>query len=336
MTRSSETAWIRAHINACGKTDPPVFEVDGNPPPPGARLRRVATVDDASLRAAFWSEPGARGSLLVFPGRTEFLEIYFETVWEARAMGLAAGAVDWRYQGLNARFLSDMRKGHVLHFSDYQMDAQAFWQAAYEEGMPRPWLLLSHSMGGAIAYLHASLSTHPPDGLILLAPMFGLKLGGMNSSMAEAVSRLAVRIGLGERYVPGVDGRTVMERGFAKNPLTSDEEKFNLVLELQSGEPDLALGGPSWRWMREALCATRHIRHQAPLRMPIVALLADRDRVVDNRKTAALLRDNENATIQTLTNCLHCPLLERNEIRRQVFGAIQEFTDRMTGAAANR
>ena len=313
-----------------------MFEVDGNLPPPGARMRRVAADDDASLRAAFWSDTGARGSLLVFPGRTEFLEIYFETVREARAMGLAAGAIDWRYQGLNERMLADTRKGHILRFSDYQKDAQAFWQAAYEEGMPRPWLLLSHSMGGAIAYLHASLSRHPPDGLILVAPMFGLKLGGMNARMAEAVARLAVRIGLGERYVPGVDGRTVMERGFARNPLTSDEDRFNLVLQLQSTEPDLALGGPSWRWMREALCATRRIRTQAPLNVPILALLADRDRVVDNRKTMALLQDNENVKVQVLANCLHCPLLERNEIRRQVFGAVQEFTDRMTGAAANR
>ncbi len=296
-------------------------------------MRRVVADDNASLRAAFWSDAIARGSLLVFPGRTEFLEIYFELVQEARAMGLAAGAIDWRYQGLNERMLPDSRKGHVQHFSDYQRDAQAFWQAAYEEGMPRPWLLLSHSMGGAIAYLHASLSKHPPDGLILLAPMLGLALGGVNSRIAEAVARLAVRIGLAEKYVPGVDDRTVMERGFANNPLTSDEEKFSLVRELQSTEPDLAVGGPSWRWMREALSATRLIHDQAPLSMPILALLADRDRVVDNRKTVALLGHNENAMIQVLANCLHCPLLERSEIRRQVFGAIQVFADRMAGAA---
>ena len=335
MTRNLKSDLIRAHVGEPGKAGPVLVHATGNRPPAGARIRQIAAEDGALLRAAFWTEGNKRGSVLLFPGRTEFVEMYFETVGEVRTMGLAAGVFDWRNQGLNERALPDTRKGNIHRFADYQKDAEAFWKAAETEGLPRPWILLAHSMGGAIAYSHAALSGNPPDGLILLAPMFGLMLGGANSRASETIAEIAVRLGFGESYVPGVDRRTVMERGFDRNPLTSDERKFDLVRNLHAANPALALGGPTWRWMREALCATRRLRRQTPPGLPILALLADNDRVVDNRKTVDLLRRAGNAKIQMLDDCLHCPLLERHAIRRKVFDTIRTLADRTGCVAAN-
>ena len=327
MTRNRNTGRIRAPGDGLGKDVPPLVSIMGNAPPAGARTRWIVAKDGTVLRAAFWRPSNAHGSLLVIPGRTEFLEIYFETVREALAMGLATGVIDWRRQGLNERVLADPRKGHVEQFADYQMDAEAYADAAKAEGMPRPWFLLAHSMGAAIACRHVTLSAHPPEGLVLLAPMLGLALGGLNSRLAEAVASIAVRVGLGESYVPGVDRRTVMERGFAGNPLTSDEGKFNMVHDLNLADPALALGGPTWRWFREALRNTRHLRRQPPLDVPILAILADRDRVVDNRKARAVLQNAGDVRIHVLADCLHCPLLERTAVRRQVYSSIRAFVE---------
>ena len=327
---------IRAHTGEPGKAGPVFVHATGNRPPAGARVRRIAAEDGALLRAAFWTDGGERGSVLVFPGRTEFVEMYFETVGEVRTMGLAASVFDWRNQGLNERALPDTRKGHIHRFADYLKDAEAIWKAAQTEGLPRPWILLAHSMGGAIAYSHAALSRNPPDGLILLAPMFGLMLGGANSCASETIAGIAVRLGLGDSYVPGVDGRTVMERGLDGNPLTSDERKFDLVRTLHAAHPALALGGPTWRWLHEALCATRRLHRQTPPGLPVLALLADRDRVVDNHKTVALLRRAGDAKVRMLDDCLHCPLLERRAIRRTVFDTIRTFADQTGCVAANR
>ncbi len=328
MTHDRNPQAIRAHAVPSDKLAPQLVELEGNVPPPGVRMRRIVASHGALLRAAFWNRGTERGSLLVFPGRTEFVEIYLETVREALAIGLAAGVIDWRHQGLNKRMLPDPRKGHVHRFADYDKDAEAFVQSAEEEGLPRPWFVLAHSMGAAIAYRHVLQSTRRPDGLILLAPMLGLALGGANNRIAEVVAEGAVRLGFGESYVPGTDARTLMEREFTGNPLTSDREKFDLVQKLYLTATELPVGGPTWRWLREALRATRRLRKQPRPGVPILLLLADRDRVVDNRRAISLLANEPGVSIRTLTDCLHCPLLERHQVRRLVFDEVRNFVSR--------
>ena len=310
---------------------PPLLGIPGAKPPSGACPRWLHTADGTLLRAAFWPDAGARGSLIAFPGRTEFVELYYETVREARAMGLAAAVLDWRYQGLNRRPLPDPRKGHVHRFDEYLEDADAYVLAAANAGLPRPWFVFAHSMGGAVAHLHAARSPEePPDALILLAPMLGLRLGGLNARIASAVAGAGIRLGLGESYLPGVDGRTIMDRGFRRNPLTASRQEFEMVARFHVREPRLPLGAPTWRWLHEALRATRNLRHGATLGRPLLAIVAEQDRVVDNRRTREILRREPSARIETLAGSLHCPHLERETIRREVFASVRALVDRWT------
>ena len=66
----------------------------------------LKTPDGVSLRFARFAPPaGRRGTVCIFPGRTEWIEKYFETVRDLRNRGFAVALLDWRGQGLSDRAL---------------------------------------------------------------------------------------------------------------------------------------------------------------------------------------------------------------------------------------
>jgi alpha-beta hydrolase superfamily lysophospholipase len=77
--------------------------IPANPVPEGATVGTVKTSDGVVLRFARWEPPpGRKGTLCVLPGRTEFIEKYFEVVRNARARG---SAQFMRLLGLGASYV---------------------------------------------------------------------------------------------------------------------------------------------------------------------------------------------------------------------------------------
>src|SRR5947207_9537710 len=128
-----------------------LISIPANPVPEGATVGTVKTSDGVALRFARWPPPpGRKGTLCVFPGRTEFIEKYFEVVRDARARGLAVAMIDWRGQGMSERALADPRKGHVERFSEYDVDLETLVKDVVLPDCPPPFFALGHSMGAAI------------------------------------------------------------------------------------------------------------------------------------------------------------------------------------------
>ena len=116
----------------------PFHRLPGDPPA-AARAFFVNAADGKRLRLALWpaSEP-ARGTLLLFPGRTEYLEKYHEAGADFAAAGWHVLGIDWRGQGLSDRLIADPRPGHVLDFAEYLQDVSALAGAAETLDLPRP------------------------------------------------------------------------------------------------------------------------------------------------------------------------------------------------------
>ena len=128
-----------------------LISIPANPVPEGATVGTVKTADGALLRFARFAPPaGRKGTLCVFPGRAEFIEKYFEVVRDGRARGFAVAMIDWRGQGLSERALPNARKGHVLDFSQYDLDLEAFVKEVVLPDCPPPLFALGHSMGAAV------------------------------------------------------------------------------------------------------------------------------------------------------------------------------------------
>lgn len=106
----------------------------------------------------FGCDLGAKGALVLLPGRGEFSPEFFETAIDFIARGYGpVYVVDHRGQGLSPRLLEDPHKGHIARFEDYVDDMAVFVGAVKDDlaelgAGPAPRLFLtSNSMGGAIA-----------------------------------------------------------------------------------------------------------------------------------------------------------------------------------------
>ena len=88
-------------------------------------LQRCVAADGVKVRAAHWATSGDRGTIFVFPGRTEYIEKYGKDADELLSRGLATLVIDWRGQGLADRLIDNTDLGHVGQFTDYQRDVAA-------------------------------------------------------------------------------------------------------------------------------------------------------------------------------------------------------------------
>ena len=71
----------------------------------------LTAADGVRLRVGLWSHPGAQGTVLLLPGRTEYVEKYGRAAADLRSRGYATLAIDWRGQGLADRALDDPMSG---------------------------------------------------------------------------------------------------------------------------------------------------------------------------------------------------------------------------------
>lgn len=307
----------------------PLLEIEGWRPPPSGRGFYFQTEDDVRLRGAYWAGRG-RGLAVILQGRTEFIEKFYGVARRFLDLGYDVAAVDWRGQGLSDRPLADRRKGHVADFGAYQQDLDAFLRALMDEGAPPPQeaarIFFAHSMGGCVA-ARALMRLNAADRVsaaILSAPMLRLAGGAARRVGMRALASLSGLAGRGEAYVAGAGPSTLADAGFENNPLTSDARHFRVYAALLAAHPDLALGGPTWRWLSAAL---RDMRAVTPSSTPCLAVLGLEDGVIDNAAARAYARATAKGRTLELSGARHEPYLEGPEHQQRIWRAIAGFLD---------
>ena len=263
----------------------PLFGTDAAPVPPGASAHWFAGAGGLRLRAALFPPAGpARGSVVLSGGRTEPIEKYFEVADELNARGFVVLCHDWRGQGLSQRLLPERLKGHAVGYADVLQDYGDLL-ATFETRLPKPWLAIGHSMGGALTALALVTGERRFAAAFLTAPMFGIFTPPLPRPVVKVLARALSRIGLGGGLVPGAS-LAAPPTPFAENVLTHDPRRYARNVEQTSVHPELALGPPTWGWLDFAFAAIRELRQGkgAPkVEIPVVVIAAGDDQLVDNR-----------------------------------------------------
>lgn len=290
----------------------PLLPCDG---PAGGAAFWLSAADGVRLRVGLWPVPasGGRGTVLIAPGRTEYIEKYGLTAAALARAGWGALVVDWRGQGLAARGLADARVGHVGDFAEYQRDLAAVLDFAAGRGLgPMPWL--AHSMGGCIA-LRALTGGARPPAVAFSAPMWGLNQPWRMRLAIRVMAALARPLGRGGAYLPttGPDyGLPAM--AFEDNVLTRDRLMF-ARMKHQIADPRLALGGPSLRWGAAALAETAALARAPAPPVPALIGLGGNERIVSpaaiRRRAAAW----PGAELAEYPGAEHELLMERPAVR---------------------
>jgi hypothetical protein len=155
-----------------------LVSIPANPVPENVVTGMLKTPDGVGLRFARWEPPaGRRGTVCIFPGRTEWIEKYFETVRDLRARGFAVAALDWRCQGLSDRRFGDRHKGYVRSFAEYDVDLETFMREIVLPDCPPPFFALGHSMGATVLIRAVSRGHRWFDRMVLSAPMIAVAVG---------------------------------------------------------------------------------------------------------------------------------------------------------------
>lgn len=303
--------------------DAPFRQLPGDRSCP-ARAFWVTADDGVTLRLAHWPGRADRlGSILLFPGRTEYVEKYARVAADLTAAGYDVLGIDWRGQGLSDRLLKDRRVGHVGDFSDYQRDVVELVVAATRLALPRPWHLLAHSMGGCIglAALHGDV---PVVSAAFSAPMWGINLRQMPHGVAVGLAYLAGRLGRGSRAAPGSSGAMgtyVLDESFGANLLTTDAAEWCHMVREAAAWPDLTLGGASFDWVGKALNECLRLSRLPSPVLPAMVGLGEKERVV----SAAAIRERvarwQGATLHTYPDARHEIMMCAPERRVAFLGA---------------
>ncbi|MEL6169334.1 MAG: alpha/beta hydrolase [Pseudomonadota bacterium] len=289
----------------------------------------LTTPDDVRIRAGFWPG-GTKGTVFLLCGRTEFIEKYGPTARDLAQAGYAAASIDWRGQGLADRLAADPMLGHVEKFSDYQMDLAAMITAARSTGMPEPYILLGHSMGGAIGY-RALLSDHPFQGAIFSGPMWGIAINPVLAPLARSIAQFLIALGRSTAFAPSTRRVSYVATGdFAGNTLTHDHEIWKWMQSQARGVEGFALGGPSVRWLFEALTETRAFRAEPPAKVPALVAWGGEETIIDVAAVSRLAQRLPQADIKVIEGARHELLMEAPRQRQEFLEAIVSLLDRIT------
>ncbi|TMV09001.1 alpha/beta hydrolase [Ruegeria sediminis] len=306
-------------------TPAPFFEdVAGGPA--GGAAHWVQTSDGIRIRAGHWLPTGAAsGTVMVFPGRTEYVEKYGDAAREFVGRGFAVLAVDWRGQGLAQRLLPDPRIGHVDAFTDYQRDVSAVLDLATELDLPKPWFVVGHSMGGAIGQ-RAAMERDCFSASAFTGPMWGIFFSSLMKPLSQITAYWGPRFGLGHKTPPTTSLESyVASQPFEGNVLTRDPDMFRMMKDQLAAHPELALGAPSTLWLREALDECKYLMAQPAPNIPCLTFLGGHEQIVDRKAIRKRMEDWPNGTLVEIPDGEHEVLMEGPDVRGPVYERIAEL-----------
>jgi lysophospholipase len=267
--------------------------------------------------------------VVLSPGRTEPIEKYFEVVGELQARGFWVLVHDWRGQGLSHRPLADRLKGHADGAVDYLADFGRLLDLA-EPQMPKPWISLGHSMGGAVVALALAGGERRFAAAFLSSPMMGLAAARhLPGGAARLIARGMVRAGLSEVWAYA--GYDPMLGPFERNILTHDQRRYERYRAQLRACPDLALGGPTWGWMAFAFDCGAALDKPSAARaanLPLTVVGAGEDHLV---QTAPARRYAERAPLgrySEIAGAYHEILMETDARRALVWREFDELVER--------
>jgi lysophospholipase len=213
-----------------------------------------------------------RLSLVMVHGYSAHCGLYRHVGTAFASAGIAVTQFDLRGHGR-----SSGRRGHIVDFDEYVDDLAAIVEWAQQQDAGKPWVLLGHSMGGAIslAFVLNRAKTEEPSRLVLAAPYLKLKM--KVSAPKQMAADVAARVFPTLTMPNGLTAENVSRNplvlaGFDKDPLVHH----------------VATAG----WFMATLRAQARMRQQAKeLDVPTLCLLAGGDRIVANEATLAFARE---------------------------------------------
>lgn len=310
--------------------DTPLFhETEGNPRPENAKGGFFTTRDRKKIRYGLFAAVARpmRGTVVLLGGRNECIEKYFETIRDLAARGFGVAILDWRGQGGSDRLIRDRQRGYVRSFRDYTADLEQFFEEIVLPDCRGPYYILAHSAGAVIALLAAPSMVNRVRRMVLIAPFLTLPDLPVSIGTVRRICSFFCALGLGWLYAAwGPRPRHTLP--FEANKVTSDPQRYRRNTRIYEEYPQMALGGPTIRWLQAAAKASAAISDpdfMARIQVPLLIIAAGTDQVVSTRAVEAYARNLRLGSLLMIDGAKHEILQEADLYREQFLAAFDAF-----------
>lgn len=241
--------------------------------------RALAAADGKTLFTILYTADRPRGTVFVVHGFSESAEKFREFAYDCLMRDLSVLIYDQRGHGRSFR-QAPARVTHIDKFEEYVTDLECVYRA-FSDTLPRPFYLISHSMGGAVSALY--LQEHPVDfdRAALCSPMIAPRHDGLPLWVCRRVCHFFVLTGQGKKALFAAGKDDTPDR--FEDSCALSRARFDYYFDLRQKEPVLSGGKPTYAWTYVSLGVTRRIlRKNGPERVeiPVRLYAAEDDKLV--------------------------------------------------------
>ena len=267
-------------------------------------------------------QPVADKLVILVNGRVENILKWTEIAQDFYAQGYDVLLFDHRGQGYSQRLLNDGEKGHLDEFRFYVEDmAEIIENLTALYPYPNQYIL-AHSLGALVATYYLANCDHHIQRAVFSAPFFGMPL--KHPVRDEMLLSLMMLFGQGKRYVFGKG--PYKPANLQENNLSHDATRMQWMNEVNLANPDIRLGGPTFRWVHLCLNAIKHlpniIRRVETL---VLVLEAEEEKIVDNKTLEKLTALFAHGRLRKIARAKHEILFETDDIRTPTLQHIYAF-----------
>ena len=248
-----------------------------------------------------------KGTVTIVHGFTSTEGKYSELVFSLLQNGWSVLIYDQRGHGRSWRDerISDPSLVNVDHFEDYVRDLEIVCEQVLA-GMPKPYMLFSHSMGGAVCALFLESHGDVFEKAVFCAPMIAANRGGMPLPAVMALCRIQGLLGRGRQRLflsKTYSGPEAFETSGA-----SGKERFDWYNELRDRTPEYHTNGPTYHWTLEAMNATAKLLKPGAVEriaIPVRVYSAERDGSVRQEEQQMFAERLKNGTRKVIAGAKH-------------------------------
>lgn len=264
--------------------------------------------------------------VVCLPGLSEPIEKYFETARELNKRNLAVWIIDWMGQGGSGRYLSNPHKRHSTGFDEdiedlhYLVLEYIKHSSVHPDKGRIPMAMLAHSMGGNIGLRFMEKYDNFFECAGLSAPMLGINEKSLRGLPQPLLTSLAGMFSLfaGTSYAFGQSDWKEDSRVTApgQSIFSNDPARDSLYMQWTKTNPDLQIGGVTFRWLYEALSSCAKARRAlTEIKRPILFALAGQEEIVDNKAIRSAQKKQPGSILLEFDNAKHEILMEKDEVR---------------------
>ena len=287
------------------------------------KLHFFTTPDNIKIAYKIFSLKNPKGIIVISSGRSEGMVKYQELIYDLNQNGYAVYILDHRGQGYSQRLLKDKQIGYVGNFFHYVDDLKFFVNNFVPKAKKR--VLLSHSMGGAIASLYVERYPKDFNALILSSPMCepSILLPSMSNFFCKLVEKREKHL---EQYIRGTASYDILNYKFEGNDLTHSRTRFAIMKKAYAKEPQTRVGGPSLQWLKEACkWSAMSVKYANLITIPVLLLQGENDSVVTAQAQEQCCKRAQHCRGITIKGAYHELFIEKDRMREKALSAILDF-----------